>query len=416
MTKELGILSESDFNKLMVNFLLTEPFFASIMRLIRKRRTTAPEIPTAGVAMERDWFTMYWNPEFIAKLDKTQFFGLLKHECYHLIFKHVTTRKQDPHLMWNIATDLAINSIIPPNELPEGGLRPGQAFKDMSSIQDPKAAERAKKISDFIVSLPLGKASEWYMEQLMKDPEMQKEIENHFEGEECGFDVHLDGDGELTDSERELIEGKLKQSIKEAADRAQKTNGWGSVSADVKQQIFSSMDDSVDWKKALHYFCGTKQKANKSKTFRRVNRKYPYVHPGRKVSRTSSLAIYIDQSGSVSDSGIAAFFDALNMLAKDVSFTVYHFDTRVDEDSKYNWRKNKKYNLPMRTLTGGTCFQSVENHFRQKAAEYDGYIIMTDGCAPKPQTSVSKRAWVLLPNYKLEFAVDPRDAVISMKD
>jgi len=49
----------------------------------------------------------------------------------------------------------------------------------------------------------------------MKDPEMQKEIENHFEGEECGFDVHLDGDGELTDSERELIEGKLKQSIKE---------------------------------------------------------------------------------------------------------------------------------------------------------------------------------------------------------
>jgi predicted metal-dependent peptidase len=319
--------------------------------------------------------------------------------------------------MWNIATDLAINSIIPMNELPSGGLRPGQPFKDIDSIPDPKAAKRAQKMSDFIQSLPLNKAAEWYMQKLMEDPDIQEEMEKHFGGGDCGFDVHLDGDGEeMTDSEREFLEGKLKQSIKEAADRAQKTNGWGSVSKDVKQQIFSACDDSVDWKKALHYFCGTKQKSSKSRTFRRINRKYPYVHPGRKIKRTSNLAIYIDQSGSVSDSGIAAFFDALNMLAKDVGFTVYHFDTRVDERSKYSWRKNQKYQLPMRTLTGGTCFQAVENHFRKIAGEYDGYIIMTDGEAPKPTTSISKRAWVLLPNCQTAFTPEPRDAVISMKD
>ena len=144
----------------------------------------------------------------------------------------------------------------------------------------------------------------------------------------------------------------------------------------MKQQIFSACDDSVDWKKVLHYFCGTKQKSSKSRTFRRINRKYPYIHPGRKIKRTSNLAIYIDQSGSVSDSGISAFFDALNMLAKDVGFTVYHFDTEIDEQSKYSWRKNQKYQLPMRTLTGGTCFQAVENHFRKISVEYDGYIIM----------------------------------------
>ena len=37
----------------------------------------------------------------------------------------------------------------------------------------------------------------------------------------------------MSDSEREFVEGKLRQSIKEAADRAQKTNGWGTVSQDV---------------------------------------------------------------------------------------------------------------------------------------------------------------------------------------
>ena len=68
----------------------------------------------------------------------------------------------------------------------------------------------------------------------------------------------------------------------------------------------------------------------------------------------------------------------------------------------------------MRTLSGGTCFDSVENHFRKRAAEYDGYIIMTDGCAPKPKTCISKRCWVILPGYKLNFTADRRDAVISM--
>ena len=410
-----GILEHTDFNMLMVNFLLTEPFFASIMRFVKKCRTEEPFIPTAGVCIESGKFVMYWNPEFIATLSKAQFFGLLKHECYHLIFRHVTDRKQKPHLMWNIATDLAINSIIPINELPKGGLRPGQPFKDTSSLSDPKAAERARKISDFIQNLPLGKASEWYMQKLMEDSDIQEQMKSQFGGGDCGFDVHLDGDGTgMSDSEREFLSAKLKQLIKESAERAQNTNGWGSVSAAIKQQIFSLCDDSVDWKKVLHYFCGTKQRASKSRTFRRINRKYPYIHPGRKIKRTSNLAIYIDQSGSVSDAGITSFFDALNMLAKDVGFTVYHFDTRVDEQSKYSWRKNDAYQRPMRTLTGGTCFQAVENHFRKIVAEYDGYIIMTDGQAPKPTTSISKRAWVLLPDCQLDFTAEQRDTIVYM--
>ena len=408
-----------DLNMHTARLLMSEPFFAALSRKIDKKASDI--LPTAGVKIneETGQFEMLYNPEFFASLPDDQKLGVLKHEFYHLIFEHVTGRMPEGKMtrMWNVATDLAINSIIPISQLPEAGLRPGQPFEDIGSIPDPKAAERAQKMSDFIVSLPLNKASEWYMQKLQEDPDLQKEMEKHFGGEDCGFDVHLEGDGEgMSDSEREFVEGKLKQSIKEAADRAQKTNGWGSVSQDVKQQIFSSLDDSVDWKKALHYFCGTKQKSSKSRTFRRINRKYPYIHPGRKIKRTSNLAIYIDQSGSVSDSGIANFFDALNMLARDVGFTVYHFDTRVDENSKYGWRKNQKYQLPMRTLTGGTCFQAVENHFRKIAGEYDGYIVMTDGCAPKPTTSVSKRAWVLLPGCQTAFTPEPRDAIITMKD
>ena len=87
------------------------------------------DIPTAGVTIKDDSLYLYWNPDFLDSLSTKQCFGLLKHECYHLIFKHIIKRKHDPHLLWNIATDLAINSIIPYRELPKGGFVPGKPLK-----------------------------------------------------------------------------------------------------------------------------------------------------------------------------------------------------------------------------------------------------------------------------------------------
>jgi len=97
-------------DKILIKFLIDEPFFSSIVRSMRKVPTNS--IPTAGVSFKDDSITLYWNPSFLNDLTGRQVFGLLKHECYHLIFKHLTIRKQDPHLLWNIATDLAIQQFL----------------------------------------------------------------------------------------------------------------------------------------------------------------------------------------------------------------------------------------------------------------------------------------------------------------
>ena len=108
-SKKLSI-TDSKFEKLMVKFLLDEPFFASIVINLKKIKTFS--IPTAGVTVKDNALSLFWNPDFVAGLSEKKFFGLMKHECYHLIFQHVVARKQEPHLLWNIATDLAINSLI----------------------------------------------------------------------------------------------------------------------------------------------------------------------------------------------------------------------------------------------------------------------------------------------------------------
>ena len=111
--------------------LTAEQFFAALSRRMHKVRTTA--IPTAGVRMNPDTanFEMLYNPKFFADIPDNQKLGVLMHEMYHIIFEHVTGKlpPEGMNKMWNIATDLAINSHIM-DDLPEAGCIP---IEDASS-------------------------------------------------------------------------------------------------------------------------------------------------------------------------------------------------------------------------------------------------------------------------------------------
>ena len=280
-----------DLGPHLVKLLLHEPFFSAMLRRVSK--TKSYSIPTAGVTVKDTDFFLLWNPKFVMSLESIAVRGLLKHECYHLIFNHCTTRKQDPQMMWNIAADLAINSLIDEAELPQGGFIPGKPF-DLSKIADPEKLEKWSKFSDLIASFPKGQASEWYMAQLKKDENAQeccKEMEEGT-GIEIGFDEHGEWAEGLSDEQKQIIEGKIKESVSNAVKKADQSNSWGSVSSDTREKLRKMFSKSVDWKKVLHSFCGKRQRANKASTHRRLNRKYPYIHPGKHRNHTRTIELF----------------------------------------------------------------------------------------------------------------------------
>ena len=157
------ITPKFDLNKHTFKLLQSEPFFAGLSRRIHKVESTA--IPTAGVMIDKETaqFVMLYNPDFFAGLTEEQRLGVLMHEFYHLIFEHVTGRLPPEGMskMWNVATDLAINSFLI-GKLPEGGCIPTQEpFQDY----------------------PLEKSAEWYFSKLQNDEQFQQP---------------QDGDGEAT--------------------------------------------------------------------------------------------------------------------------------------------------------------------------------------------------------------------------
>ena len=386
MSDEAKEIKEAfDLNKHTARLLMNEPFFAGLSRRIDKRKTT--DIPTAGVTVDKKTaqFVLMYNPTFFEGLTDTQKLGVLKHEFYHLVFEHVTGRKPEGGLtkIDNMCMDLAINSHLI-NELPDNCCIPGQ-----------KPFEWA----------PVGKTYEWYKKNWQGFDEQEGEGGEGQPGDgESGegsgnpsdsFDDHSGWD-DIDNTENEIAKERLKEAIKKAAEEANQSGSWGSVPASCRKEIMERLKVRINWEKALRYFVKTSQKADKKSTVRRINKRFPYIHPGKKVQRHAKFAVSIDQSGSVDDEMLGKFFSALDKLAKLASFTVVPFDTEVCEDHVFEWKKGKRHQTK-RVSMGGTCFQSVTDYCNKN--NFDGLVIATDMEAPAPGACKVKRIWLTTPEY-----------------
>jgi predicted metal-dependent peptidase len=427
VTLEMAAAFELDPH--LIRLMWDEPFFSKILRTVTKVKTTA--IPTAGVLAKDGDIKMWWNASFMAGLTSLQVKGLLKHECFHLIFDHTTTRRHEPHLLWNYATDLAINSMIPENELPEGGLVPGKAFRKLTDEEKVQMGEtrvtRYETVSVKIQTLPRDMSSEWYFAELQ---DVKDEIMDEGEGQPQSGDGDGTGEGtgpglpgpmddhsgwdEMNDEERELVRGKVKQALEEAVREADRSGQWGSIGSEARGTLREMVSKEISWKAVLKQFCGLSRRANRESNIKRLNRKYTGIHPGTHRGYTSSIAIYIDQSGSVGDKELELFFAELKQLARHTKFTLYNFDTEVDEKSEREWHRNRTPGLE-RTRCGGTCFKAPTEHANKNRSRFDGYLILTDGEAADPGPTRIKRGWVLCPGTSLYFDEPKRDFLIKMK-
>ena len=390
-------VQEFDLNLNTARLLMEEPFFAAISRRIDKRASYA--IPTAGVMVNPDTaqFEMLYNPKFFADLTDLQRGDILKHEFYHVLFEHVTGRMPDGVnlKLWNIATDLAINSHL--HNLPEGGLIPGEKGTPFEH-------------------LPRGESAEWYMTNM---PDFNKDDGNsqgpssseaQGEGGEGGNPSDNKGDAsgipdtlddhsgwqECPQEIKEMAKERLKEVVRKAAEEASATNRWGSVSQETRKKVMKMLETKIDWRKVLRYFVKSSQRANRTSSIKRINRRYAYVHPGRKSNRVARVAVSVDQSGSVDDKMLAMFFAELNKLAQIAEFVVLPFDTHVDENKVFTWKKGQT-KLPERVLQGGTCFDAPTEYVNRKG--FDGHIVLTDMCAPKPKSSRCQRMWMTTQRY-----------------
>jgi len=329
-------------------------------------KTDKEEIQTK-LYVNRDYLVGLYEKFGFDKLSN-HLLEVLKHEIYHLIFKHLTIDLPDKQRL-NIACECSVNSYIDREKL----------------IGEGKGEKTGVFAEDFGLESKLG-VHEYYrrLENNKKYKEMCNSVfvimvgEGEGKGEKTGnkeIDSH-----ELWKIVKDdpIAEEMLKDIIRQAVQTCKKTGKWGDVPSDLKEEIESSLEHhkrAIPWQIILKQFIASSSENVLDYTIKKRSKRYG-TRPGLKKEDVLNLAIGIDTSGSVNNEMLELFFNELYWVDKTgADITIFEADTKIQREYSFReWDGSV-------SGRGGTDLEPLLKEVSDR--KFDALIYFTDMEAPK---------------------------------
>lgn len=318
-------------------------FFATLaLRLKTVEDWTIDTMATEGKSL-------FYNPEFVNKLLPEELTGVIIHEVMHCAMAHHCRRGNRNHKKWNIACDLAINSIIS-----------GAGFKLPASRLEPGKGSYA--------SFPKDLSSEHYYTMLPPEPPDG--------GDDPG------GCGEVRDAGSPADNSNQESDWRAAvaqAEQTAKTRGQGSLPAGLSRSVNEVLRPPADWKAVLREFVTSHSRNDYS--WVRPNRRFiaqGLYLPGLHSEELGDVVIAVDTSGSVGPAELAAFACEVNGVlgAFDCTATVLFHDTEIQNEQ--HWRSSDGPLVLEPAGGGGTSHVCVFEKIAEAAITPSCVICLTD--------------------------------------
>jgi len=378
-----------------------------------------------------------YSPTFASEISDQQLIGVQMHELLHILLGHTTNRTPDYKSfnitstgdaqvrdlrdqmmaqLWNVATDLAINSLI------ESWLRDPKGKKDLGLLPGDK---------DFpLDKFPKGLNAEQYMERLMKDHKqdlddadaMQKALEQLGKAMakagagDHGQWVDADGDGKVTGEPKTGKKvGKHQGTPRNENGEGDPTPGDGEPTADeigkelgdiakdlgISQWAGTSNATSgkyVDlskgrevktpgWMKKTSHASTHGYEITPQLTRKVPNRRFGMLFPGkRRLSARNKVLVAVDVSGSIDREQLNKFTEHLNNMHRFADFDLFFFNHSIintkggavepskAESALCHWKKGMQF-----YVGGGTDFEPLFRFWNRVRIKYDAFFIFTDG-------------------------------------
>lgn len=368
-------------SKGIMHLMRSSPFYSTI---IVKQKII--EDPKLDAPMATNGESLKYNPDHIVKLNNKETYEILKHEAMHIANKHHIRMKTilpkyekkakelniDLHRAWNVAADLAINSLLvhvdhesiwrSSDVLKHGCIPTESPFTDYEKL----------------------KSAEYYMHKVMDDVENSEDREH--KKEQLGLngrDKEISGIIEEAESSEQEAEAKTNAMIAAASVMAK---GAGSnPSNSVKQLIDEYLGEAkVNWRSEIDRFIlvSTKGKPNYRKPSRRFESN-DFIHPSKKNKTVNKIVILLDVSGSMDDKAVASVYEHMTSIVKHhekIQIELVPFDDEVFEEEITYFNKS---NLPVKDTDrkrvgyGGTKYVPAAQYALNKQ-DVNGIIMVTD--------------------------------------
>jgi len=366
---------DKDLKIIMLAFAREFPFWGVLSERCKFSVTENDTlVPTAGITPDGH---IIFNLNFWDKITTRQFLFLVAHELCHFIFEHKGRQGDRNHMLWNMATDYAINLMLNYQfEKPD--------FRIDGTLLDEKyEGWTAERIYEDIVKNP-PKMQKIFVVDLMGEGE---------EGEEC----EVPGEGDIVVIRDRRVEVPKKKSGQSDIEYKQEVKDWirssiceahacaksqGSMPAGMERIIVGYLKPKVDWLQALRQYLrlGASRKSSRDITWTSPNRRFltaPYIFPSNIGPDSPKIAFAIDTSGSMSQEDLKQAISELEDIRKQYNAKVYFLDC---DAGVYQSRWIDAYEaLPNLQGGGGTDFAPVFSHLRENRIRPDCCVMFTDG-------------------------------------
>ena len=310
----------------------------------------------ANKTMATDGISIFWNPGFVEGMTLDEFIGVTAHEVAHKVLKHhLRIRGRDP-LIWNVATDYAINKIL----VDDGFVLPKDAL--LNSKYDGWNAEKI------------------YID-LMKD-QSKKNIKQQAWG---NFIEPKNPDGSSKSSEEMSAEGQKVDGQARAAAAAGKLAGNqpGNLVEMVNKSLEPDIDyDEIIWKVFTGHGLPEYSMRRPSKS---ILSNYDMFSVGHDSTGAGIIGIGADVSGSIGTIELMHILGIINSVIEQTGpekIVVVQFDHQVSSVIEYDGDSA----LPDFKVTGrgGTDFSPQFKAIEDSGLHIDQYLVITDGYGPFP--------------------------------
>jgi len=369
---------EKDLKVIMLAFAREFPFWGVISERCRFSVTeNAALCPTACITPTGH---IIFNLSFYEKLTQRQFLFLVAHEICHFIFEHSGRMGSRDSLVWNYATDYAINLMLKFQFERQEFLLP-----DM--LLDQKYE---------------GWTAEKIYEELVKDPPKRPKVyildlSGGGDGEGEDGDGEGPGPGDIVVVRDRRVPLPKKEPGKSDEQHRQEVKDWirnaicegyacaksqGAMPAGMERVIVGHLKPKVNWLQALRQRLrfGASRKASRDITWTHPNRRFlgrDYIMPSNIGPDSPKIAFAIDTSGSMSEDDLKQAIAELEDIRKQFNARVYFLDC---DAGVYESRWISPYEpLPSLQGGGGTDFAPVFRHLIENRIQPDYCVMFTDG-------------------------------------
>jgi predicted metal-dependent peptidase len=354
--QELSV--EQRLSKALVDIMASPKYVALAGVLMIGDRTVRDDIPTA-CTNGRD--EMYGRA-FVTGLSDAELRFVVLHECYHKLYRHLTTWRhlyEQDAMLANMACDYVINCKIADDNTDGFAVMPG------CGLLDPKYRG-------------------WDSAAVYAD--LQSQAKNGGGGSYAndapqGFDDHdWDGAQELSADEQRELARDIDEAIRQGALIAGKVGSGGD------RDLEALLKPQIDWREVLRDFITSTCTGSDYSTWRRPNRRYVatgYYLPSGITEQVGELVVAIDTSGSIRSAELTRFLSEVKGICDTVRperIRLLYWDTKVCADETYDTNELDKLASSTKPAGGGgTSVDCVTEYITKHNINAQAAIVLTDG-------------------------------------